>query len=373
MNIEILLGQTLKIDENPGLETFDPRFTDISTLVQEGNYEQAAAMSEEILEQGIYDIRIIAYFVYGIFLEQGISALSAIFDTLSGIVTDNWKAVGPVKNLEKHTANTMKWFTTQLHKKLKYEESKKEAVWTTWSEQTDSDQVQEVMDALEKLQRSLNMTLEDKAGPLVDNMMKVKSWLRSFQQIVYREPEPEPEPEPEETLDKHEEEPEISAPESKPAVSSVPASSISAQGSHHLQVLLQKLDAFDQLICSKKFHLAALVADDINNIVADFDPKVYFPEIFAKFSFLSATHISKLISYEQYKGTVEWMALQELYKVDIKSFVGFNADIDFSIPIADENENYNGNNKENTHPENNKYHQEQQYQEEIDEDGDEWD
>ncbi|NJL59953.1 MAG: hypothetical protein HC887_10240 [Desulfobacteraceae bacterium] len=38
------------------------------------------------------------------------------------------------------------------------------------------------------------------------------------------------------------------------------------------------------------------------------------------------------MSFEQYKGTVEWMALQELYKVDLESFVGFDSDIQFSSP-----------------------------------------
>ncbi|QTA81216.1 Lipase-like domain-containing protein [Desulfonema limicola] len=334
MNIEILLGQSLEITETPGLETFDPRFTDITTLVQEGNYEQAAVQSQEILEQGIYDIRIIGYFLYGVFLEQGIVSLAPVFETISGILTDNWEAVGPVKNLDKHTANTIKWFAAQLNKKLEYEENKKEAVWDTWSQETDSDQVQEAMDALEKLQRSLGMTLEDKAGPLVDNMMKINAWLRSFYQIVYREPEPEPEPEeePEEYEEYIEEEPETPGVKTQAASLSgtAPAGSIPAEGSYHLQVLLQKLDAFDRLISAEKFHLAALAADDINTIIANFDPKIYFPKIFARFSLLFARHISELIAHEQHKGSVEWMALQELYKVDLESFVGFDAEIQFS-------------------------------------------
>jgi hypothetical protein len=40
MNIELIQG-TLEVSESPGLETTDPRFSDIATLVQEGNYEEA--------------------------------------------------------------------------------------------------------------------------------------------------------------------------------------------------------------------------------------------------------------------------------------------------------------------------------------------
>jgi len=42
MNIKLIQGP-LEVSESPGLETTDPRFGDIATLVQEGNYEEAGA------------------------------------------------------------------------------------------------------------------------------------------------------------------------------------------------------------------------------------------------------------------------------------------------------------------------------------------
>ena len=101
-------------------------------------------------------------------------------------------------------------------------------------------------------------------------------------------------------------------------------------GSHHLQTLLQKLAAFEQLIKMEKFNLAALVADDIDGIVADFDPKIYFPKIFSTFSLLYAHYISELVACEENKGSVEWAALKELYKMDLERFVGFGGEIEFS-------------------------------------------
>ena len=69
MNIE-LLNNTLEVAENPGLDTFDPRFGDITTLVENGDYPDAAAQAEEIMKEGIYDIRITGCFFYGHFLEE---------------------------------------------------------------------------------------------------------------------------------------------------------------------------------------------------------------------------------------------------------------------------------------------------------------
>ncbi|HUU39393.1 MAG TPA: type VI secretion system protein IglI family protein, partial [Desulfatiglandales bacterium] len=96
------------------------------------------------------------------------------------------------------------------------------------------------------------------------------------------------------------------------------------EGSYHLQVLLRKLEAFDQLIAKGKMPLAALVANDINNTIAHFDPKIYFPKLFSRFALLFALHIGELASFEEAKGSVAWKALGELYKVDLDAFAEFD-------------------------------------------------
>jgi len=66
--------------------------------------------------------------------------------------------------------------------------------------------------------------------------------------------------------------------------------------------------------------------DDINNIIANFDPKVYFPRLFTRFSLQFAANINELTAFEEHKSSVEWQAMQELYKVDLESFVNFDSE-----------------------------------------------
>ena len=101
---------------------------------------------------------------------------------------------------------------------------------------------------------------------------------------------------------------------------------ISVEGSFHLKHLIRKLEAFDSLVSAEKYSSAALIADDINSIIADFDPKVYFPKLFTRFSLQFAANINELIAFEEHKNSVEWQAMQELYKVDLESFVNFDAE-----------------------------------------------
>lgn len=337
MNLD-LFNQTLEVAEHPGLDTTDPRLDDISTSVEQGQYLEAAAQVEAVYTEGIYDVRILGFFMYGAFLEGGMGSLKDIFNSLTGILRDNWPAFGPVSKKEKHAQTSLRWFANQLLKKSQYEETTKGETWNKWISEVSSDQVQDVLDAAEAFQRVLGSVLEDAAGPILDALTKVIKWLKSFQQIVYREPAPEPEaePEPVEEEEAQADEPESEEPSApsqrKPSqapgsfytpVSSPDEGAAFAEGSYLLKLLMKKMEAFDQLITEEKFPRAALVADDINEILAAFDPKLYFPKLFARFSLLLALHIGDLSAYEENKESVEWKALKEFYKVDLEGFVSF--------------------------------------------------
>lgn len=190
MDIKLIQG-SLEVRENPGLETIDPLFGDIATLVQEGNYKQAAARSEKILKEKNYDIRIIGYFLYGIFLEKGLGKMADIFITLSGILKNNINAIGPVRNRENQVKTILTWLMKQLLKKMQYEEKKKSDIWNNWFSTVSSDRVQEALDAADDLRKILGQSLEDLSGSVLDGLMKINEWLTSFQSLVYREPEQE--------------------------------------------------------------------------------------------------------------------------------------------------------------------------------------
>ncbi len=335
MDIE-LLNRTIEPVENPGLETTDPRLADIVTLAQNGDYQGSAAQAQAVFEEDIFDIRIVGFFLYGIYLETDIVALYDIFQTLIRLFQENWEAVGPVKKREKHAQTSINWLIKQLSKTLQYEEDKNSDNWNRWLKEVTSDDVTQIIEAGDELQKTLESILEDASRPLLEGLLKIKEWLTNLQQLVYQEPEPEPEVEPETESD-----------EPKSQQPMIGADDTVVAGSHHLRILLNKIEVFEQLISKEKFIMAALVAQDINDIVANFDPTVYFPGLFSKYSYLLAMNISKLSSFDGHKKTVEWQAMKELYKVDLNSFITFDTDnIDpefFQMRPADTgDEDYNG-------------------------------
>jgi len=341
MKIELIQG-TLEVTENPGLDNTDPRFSDIATLVQGGNYLDAASGAEAILEEKIYDIRMIGYFLYGHFMEQGIPALTDIYLGLADLLSENLEALGPARNRAKHIQTILNWLTRQILKTLQYEEGKKSDLYNEWVSAVSSDQALEALDAGEKLRRILGETLEDAAAPVLEGLGKINDWLKAFQRLVYHEPEPEPEPEQVEEKYPKEGKEWAEADEGRRSdreprqeegtQAYIPAfhkeeETANVEGSYHLKLLLRKLETFDYLIAKQKYPSAAIVADDINAIIAGFDPRIYFPKLFTPFVRQSAAHINELVAYEEYKSSVVWQSLQELYKVDLESFVDFDPEV----------------------------------------------
>ncbi len=330
------LMQPLPVVENPGLETTDLRLEEASTLIQQAQYPEAAALAESVLAEGIYDIRMIGFLAYGVFLERGPGSLKEIFDCLAGLLRDNWPAIGPAPKREKHAQTTLRWIFNQLLKKLQYEENAKSELWEQWASRVTSDEVGEALDAADGLRRALTATLEDASAPLIDVLSKLTQWMQSFQQIVYKdeaapEPEAEIEAEPEPSREEMEEvaaEVETRSLRTEASPQFQPSSEFSAledglvvEGSYLLKALLEKMEAFERLIAEEKFPRAALVADEIGQIIASFDPMLYFPKFFARYAYLKAVNFQELYSFEEQKETAEWQALKEFYKVDMKGFI----------------------------------------------------
>jgi hypothetical protein len=315
MNIELLQGQ-FKVIENSSFDSTDPRLDDIATLAQAGEYGEAARLSEEILTAGIYDVRLICYFLYGYFLEQGLVNLIEVVDSLNNIVIKNWDALGPINKREKVFEKSLEWLLKQLLKKIQYEESKNTDLWQEWKMDINADQINQIFQLGGVLRLSLNHQFEDKAGALVDLWSKIDQWLRVFQQLECQPIEVQ-----EETLDTLSIDEPIPAKLFNAPVMTLTNTGLALESSYHMDVLLKKLAAFERLIEEEKFPRAALMAEDINQTVSNFDPKLYFPKVFETFVRLQALNFEQLATYTYQRDEQHWQIMQDWLKVDIDSFV----------------------------------------------------
>jgi hypothetical protein len=50
---------------------------------------------------------------------------------------------------------------------------------------------------------------------------------------------------------------------------------------------------------------------------------------------LRALKIADISAFEEYKGSVEWQTMQDLYKVDLDSFVSLDSEMSYSTPAPE--------------------------------------
>ena len=315
MNIELLQGQ-FKVIENSSFDSTDPRLDDIATLAQAGKYSEAARLSEVILASGIYDIRLVCYFLYGYWQEQGLISLIEVVDCLNNIIVKNWDALGPINKREKVFEKSLEWLLKQLLKKIQYEENKNTPLWQEWKIDINADQINQILQLGGVLRLSLNYQFEEKAGSLIDLWSKIEQWLLVFQQLECQLSESE-----DETLDI------VNIEEIAPAeiinvsVKALTNAGFFLESSYHMDLLLKKLAAFERLIEENQFPKAALIAEDINQTVSNFDPKLYFPKVFETFIRLQALNFEELSTFAYQRDEQHWQIMQDWLKVDIDSFV----------------------------------------------------
>jgi hypothetical protein len=85
--------------------------------------------------------------------------------------------------------------------------------------------------------------------------------------------------------------------------------------------LLAKLRAFEVLLEQGDLMKAAIVADDVQNIIENFDPRSYFPRMFSRFSELLSQNAETLGEHIEGRDSFGWKTMALFYKVDIEKFV----------------------------------------------------
>jgi hypothetical protein len=320
MNIELLRNDIPEV-EKPGLDIFDPRFDDIVGSIDRAEYLEAAKQVEEVLQSGVYDIRVIGYFAYGIFLEQGPAILGDLFDALSHLLNNNFEQIGPVKNKQKQAQAGLRWFLAQLIKKMQYEEKRNSDDWQNWQDNCNTDQVEAAIANCDIFRRALTANLEDKAGPLIELLSKVNAILDSFHALA----KPVIEEVEEETPTPSEESPEANTtqtPNNQQATSSNDSDDIDVNSELHKLSL--KIEAFQTLCRQGDFTKASIVTEDLEDIIANFTPQKYFPQSFSQYFAALAVNAAELSPHWQERNTLGWQALERLYQVDPESFLNLD-------------------------------------------------
>jgi hypothetical protein len=312
-------------------------------LADRGNYLDAAERAAELLRAGAGDIRIIAIYLVGWFVERGAPVLPELLACVDGLLGD-----GPASPASARTIDsTVEWLFRTVGDRVAFHAARRDEVWDAW--------LQEVTPAhIDAIAARSDAIIRKRPADSSEALHKLVRWARNklapaaerAKKTVTLDATPEPEPppppppppprgwdEPDDDEDaapaavEHDEHDGHGSSYPPPArrVRSEPApGETGATVTLHspaLAALRDKLRAFEVLLARGKLDRAAVVARDIQDALERFDPLVYLPSLLARYTRLLAACLPELESHWDEADSARWRVLVQFYRTDLAGFV----------------------------------------------------
>jgi hypothetical protein len=311
--------------EASDLESSDERLEKVNALVSRSEYVGAARTAETLLRQGIYDVRLVGPYLLGLFIEGGLEAMPVVFHSLSKTLLLNWPSFGPRERKDVFADGGLRWFLKVLNRHLEHHERLKDEKWQRWSLASNREPLEQALTLSEEIFSAFGRVMPQNGCEAP--FRRLSQWLEGhLQSLPTPAPLDEPEPEPEE--DPKEEDSQARSREAEPPRPAPTSAGPTMPISPALAQLMRKLAAFDTLVERQDFQRASVVAADVLNVVEHFDPRVYLPALFSRFFAGLSTSAEQVEPLLQSTETLSFRALDQLYRVDLETFLAQGANTD---------------------------------------------
>jgi hypothetical protein len=314
------LGLATRALAGAGADAADGLLREIQDLSSRGDYRPAAERAAGALPGGCTDVRVLAPFLLGAFLEQGPEAVPGVLGVLRSALSDRWTALRPEAKKPRVVDSALSWLFRSMVVQIDFHEKMQDATFRAWAGADAATVGRPSLEASTALRAAIDAVI-DKARSTVqlsEVEVRVRSlWSRppSPPPLVAAPPvvtapvaAPPPEPAPEPT------------PLPAPALTA-PAAAPALEISPPMQSLLRKLEAFEVLVARGDLERAAVVAEDVRSTLESFDPRLYFPRLFSSYARVLAAHVNDIAPHWESIGSPPWRALEQLYRVDLDAFL----------------------------------------------------
>jgi cell division protein FtsN len=174
--IDLLLSG-VELSENSGLDSTDPRFDRIISLVESGSYAEAASSSQTMLEGGIFDIRVVCYYLYGYWLNNGLASLADVLNSFNSIILNNSVVLSLDNPLNNRLQKSLYWVFMQLTKTIQYEAKKHTLLWQQWQSNTTENELNNILKAGESFCTVIKHHGNDNTKVLIGLWEKMEDFL----------------------------------------------------------------------------------------------------------------------------------------------------------------------------------------------------
>ena len=334
------------------IESHDLRFLEVVDLDQAGDHTKAADRVEALFQDDIYDVRLASYVLSAAFYEDGPARLGEILKTTQAFMADDSTGAGESGAEPTYLAKATARLFRAVNDELSYQRSAKKKAWTQWSKNLTRAECDELVGHSLKLMEGMESPRFHSAADEVGKLLQV---LRALQEQAMVQVEAPEDPATEATQNgramkkaakksnsKKKEKSGIQGDTEAKNTADAPENShhrvslATSTGSPNVELsvsprfteLQEKLKAFEMLVEQKRFDRAALVADDVNQLISSFDPREYFPALFAGFAAKLNAHIGDIGTHWADKESLAWNTMAQFYRVDLAAFCKEQTDDD---------------------------------------------
>lgn len=302
----------------------DDCFASMSSDWQVGNYPQIVELANEQPIYCLCDIRICVYYLYSIWVSENAITSEKVLIILTNILNHSQKpwrvslANQTDKSINKVLSNSVTLLLRKIVDHLEYPNNHDRI----WQETPDR-----VLRELRNLHITVNEQLKEPIKELENVFVSIKECYSLLEQqslgkndIVQAEtnvienntgepiqPDTDQETNNKQIIDDRE-----------------LINTLLFKPSHALKQLFKHILLFQDLVVEKNSLKAAVVLNDIQHELDNFNPLHYFPEYFTSFARLRAKHAVDLEPLFDQQDTYQWKVLSECYKTSIHAFLALD-------------------------------------------------
>ncbi len=302
---ELLETGEFKVDDEG-----DTQFALIASFFEKDDFENGIPLIEEVLLSGRLDIRLVMYYLYSWFLKEGLVSFIEIFPIIMALLKDHWEQVCPVTKRDRHAQKSLTWLFSRQIKTFEYIDRDFKKGNFELLDQYKKDLDDEKVDEILSLSFGLNDYLMQKweHSPLNDQLAHLRKWIQDVNQMSIPVEEKEAS-EKDEVVEK-----------APPIEETSPIPLRDLQPSDLMVLFYKKLCAFESLLNRKEYRKAAVIADDIEQAIQNFNPLLHFPSLFVRHFSLHAKYAHKL---EENRDSNTSKILEKLYQADLNAFINW--------------------------------------------------
>lgn len=292
-------------------------FDTMASYWQRGNYEQIVKYANDLPLHCLCDIRICVYYLYSLWSTNQQVGTECIISALTGLLTHKQRPWQIALN-KKDNKSQGKIFLNSITMFFRKMLGRLDKMIEILSSEDESSvqiitSIERFTDAINKINPKINNELESLLKHITNHFVSLQVALEEKQEEQERINRIESEQDhsiedlaivPQVTFDR------------------VPALDPSIfNPSHPLQLLFKRIHLLHKLIDKGHQLKAAIVLEDIQSELDNFNPLLYFPEYFSSFAELRAKHVSSLEPFFCEQQSYKWKVLHEYFHTDMVAFL----------------------------------------------------